>query len=194
MFLQHCYHGSVVSGLSVEPDIRCEQLLDLYFMGQEYLCPSLSMECVMRLLSRDPFQCFCWNCCSKLERKNNELISCHYTSEGPSATLIAANLLGVIAQLEEWNHEQSGHIITVENKYGKERHYGLLELLWSATWMATLTQFPEIFKTNSYLSAMHSTIREYTEHGSSDQFECFGDEISVILLQNCIDALASGRG
>lgn len=60
--VQHCYHGSIFYGLSADSKVCCEELLDLYHLAIEYLCPSLAMECEMRLLSDNPYQCFCCSC------------------------------------------------------------------------------------------------------------------------------------
>jgi hypothetical protein len=60
--LQHCYHGSICFGLSADLKLCCEELLDLYHLAIEYLCPSLALECEMRLLSDNPYQCFCYSC------------------------------------------------------------------------------------------------------------------------------------
>ena len=80
--VQHCYHGSICCGLSSDLTECCQELLDLYILSMEYLCPSLALECEMRLLSSNPYNCFCWNCCDRAETisesaRGNEL-SCHY--------------------------------------------------------------------------------------------------------------------
>lgn len=80
--IQHCYHGSICSGLPSDLTACCQEILDLYLLSLEYLCPSLALECEMRLLSSDPYKCFCWNCCDRAE-SNSKLagpyeISCHY--------------------------------------------------------------------------------------------------------------------
>ena len=52
MFVTHCYHGSIVFGLSQNIYRCCEQLLNLSVIAQMYLCPSLLLECEMRLHSK----------------------------------------------------------------------------------------------------------------------------------------------
>jgi ankyrin repeat protein len=80
--VQHCYHGSICCGLSPDLTECCQELLDLYLLAMEYLCPSLALECEMRLLSSNPYKCFCWNCCDRAEatsepsRRND--LTCHY--------------------------------------------------------------------------------------------------------------------
>jgi len=80
--IQHCYHGSICSGLPSDLTECCQEILELYLLSLEYLCPSLALECEMRLLSSNPYKCFCWNCCDRSE-SNSKLacpyeLSCHY--------------------------------------------------------------------------------------------------------------------
>lgn len=80
--IQHCYHGSICSGLPSDLTACCQEILDLYLLSLEYLCPSLALECEMRLLSSNPYKCFCCNCCDRAE-PNSKLacpyeLSCHY--------------------------------------------------------------------------------------------------------------------
>lgn len=67
LLTQHCYHGSIFFGLPEDPVKCCEDLLSLYHLAVEYLCPTLAAECEMRLLSSNPYQCFCSNCCEKVQ-------------------------------------------------------------------------------------------------------------------------------
>ena len=77
----HCYHGSIVAGLDSRPSICCQQLLDLFFIANEYLCFSLAQECELRILSCNPYKCHCWNCCETLERYDHDEFSmrCYYS-------------------------------------------------------------------------------------------------------------------
>ena len=63
MLLCHCYHGSILFGLRRTPADQCNQLLELATLADEYLCPSLLMECELRLLERSSVSlCFCSHC------------------------------------------------------------------------------------------------------------------------------------
>lgn len=80
MLIQHCYHGSIIYGLSSLSDTlssvekqreeSCRVLLELAYIAQEFLCPSLLIECEMRLISRSTShirsslqnKCFCPLC------------------------------------------------------------------------------------------------------------------------------------
>lgn len=68
MLLCHIYHGSIVFGLLKTPLKQCDQLLEMALIAEEYLCPSLMIECEMRLLSphnKDiSFACICPHCSS----------------------------------------------------------------------------------------------------------------------------------
>ncbi|KAL9184899.1 hypothetical protein ACHAXT_002676 [Thalassiosira profunda] len=68
MLLCHCYHGSIALGLMKSPLKQCDQLLEMALMAEEYLCPSLLLECEMRLLAQmSPHStkslCLCPHCC-----------------------------------------------------------------------------------------------------------------------------------
>ena len=194
LFIQHCYHGSMTYGLSLNRIICCQQLLDLYLLGQEYLCPSLSLECEMRLLSKDPYQCVCWHCCDELTfDQEKEEFTCCYHMKGPSKLMVAENLLGITAQLEDFEQVQNFYTINVKSDNFTELPYMPLEAIWYIAWMSTFLNFMDIVRSDSYLSVYHLTMSEYTEEEYSDQLECFGDDVAIILLQNCIDALHTNR-
>ena len=63
MLLSHIYHGSVSFGLRGSPTEQCQQLLELALLAEEYLCPSLLLECELRLLERSSCTlCICPQC------------------------------------------------------------------------------------------------------------------------------------
>lgn len=78
LLIEHIYHGSIISELSCHSNACCEQLFDLYFVAQEYMCPTLAQEIEMRLLSSDPYFCSCWNCCMFNETSTNDEYQCFY--------------------------------------------------------------------------------------------------------------------
>lgn len=108
MMLQHLYHGSIVSGLSSSREQCCQELVDLLLVSEEFLAPSLARECEMRLISRDPWQYFCWSCSSATtagsagssnlpcgyENRGDE---CVYIVEGPPALINPESVLDVVA-------------------------------------------------------------------------------------------------
>ena len=63
MLLSHIYHGSITFGLRGSPTEQCQQLLELALLAEEYLCPSLLLECELRLLERSGCTlCICPQC------------------------------------------------------------------------------------------------------------------------------------
>lgn len=78
LLLEHIYHGSIVSCLSNDLQKCCEQLLELYHIAQEYICPTLAQEVEMRLLSSDPYRCYCWYCSDVSHRYSRINHSCSY--------------------------------------------------------------------------------------------------------------------
>lgn len=69
MLLCHCYHGSSAFGLiKSSPLKQCHQLLEMALVAEEYLCPSLMLECEIRLLMQtSPLDakkscCLCSHC------------------------------------------------------------------------------------------------------------------------------------
>jgi hypothetical protein len=80
MLLTHCYHGSIVFGLEKSSMNQCRQLLELALIAEEYLCPSLLMECELRLLMKLPFlekhefsPCICPQCSSGVIQSSEQL-------------------------------------------------------------------------------------------------------------------------
>ena len=57
MLLCHCYHGSITFGLMKSPTKQCHQLLEMALVADEYLCPSLLLECKIRLLMQTSSRC-----------------------------------------------------------------------------------------------------------------------------------------
>eukprot|EP00804_Cyclotella_cryptica_P023811 CCRYP_011188-RA/>CCRYP_011188-RA protein AED:0.01 eAED:0.01 QI:82/1/1/1/1/1/3/535/1451 len=62
MLLTHIYHGSIAFGLKTNPTTQCHQLLELALLAEEYLCPTLILECEMRLLKHGGKECICRHC------------------------------------------------------------------------------------------------------------------------------------
>ena len=190
LFTQHCYHGSMACGLSTDKSLCCQQLLDLYFLAQEYICPSLLLECEMRLLSKDPLRCVCWYCCDKVEfdiEKKSAL--CSYLMHGPSKLMTGDNLLGITANLEDWIQDQNCYTIRLYNFEGMELMSKGVLLLLILVHMTIIFDFVEVLRSDSYLDVFHSTMNEFPHNEYSDHLERYGDEIGVLLLQNCIDVL-----
>jgi len=78
LLIEHIYHGSIISGLPCHPSACCELLFDLYYVAQEYMCPTLAQEVEMRLLSSDPYFCSCRSCCMHSETISTYEDQCVY--------------------------------------------------------------------------------------------------------------------
>jgi len=99
LLIQHCYHGSIVTGLSKNRRECCQELMELALIAEEYLCPSLLAKCEMRLLSARPNTCFYWCCCESIVKASetahddyeldlfSEFVECSY-SISSSAILV----------------------------------------------------------------------------------------------------------
>jgi len=59
MLLSHCYHGSITFGWMKSSLKQCHQLLEMALVAEEYLCPSLLLECEIRLLMQTSSRCEC---------------------------------------------------------------------------------------------------------------------------------------
>jgi hypothetical protein len=115
--LEHIYHGSITSGLSKRRAERCQQLLELLFIGQEFLCRSLIQECEMRLLSCEQSYhgCFCCHCRAKVTRRDppemeSNVVEICYRVAGPSWLVTPDTALDVFAAVEyvsesEWEND-----------------------------------------------------------------------------------------
>ena len=222
----HCYHGSIVTGLSPDLTECCQQLLDLYFLSVEYLCPSLALECEMRLLSSNPYKCYCWSCCERVEMKLEHELFCYYEvkvrgiyfhtinffvslvthtpsstidflqcslyAKGPSKLLSVNNYLGVISSVQDFDLNPNDYAIIRKATAGfLDAPFEPLSALRAIVWKDTLLNFNRVLKTESYVSLCHSTLRHDEETRSAEYFECFGDQVGILLLRTVLDELAS---
>ena len=81
MLMTHCYHGSIAFGLKKSSIEQCHQLLDLALIAEEYLCPSLLLECELRLLiqvsileKHSVAPCICPQCSSGVFQSREQLL------------------------------------------------------------------------------------------------------------------------
>lgn len=76
MLLCHCYHGSIAFGLRKSPLEQCHQLLEMALVAEEYLCPSLLLECELRLLQNSSKNCCICPHCSDESILSEEQMDC----------------------------------------------------------------------------------------------------------------------
>jgi hypothetical protein len=139
--MQHCYHGSIFLGLSEEIDVCSQELIELALVADEYICPTLLAECEMRLISLSrakQFHCFCWCCCSSVQRncmegegdvicKVQSTIKCDYTVSLPPVTALSNNVgvaVAVLALCQQWAPCYcTGYEITVYGEDSSHCHF-----------------------------------------------------------------------
>ena len=179
LIMCHIYHGSIIMGLSADRKVCCKQLIDLYGVAEEYLCPSLKLECEMRLISKNPYQCFCWHCCSKVKspriselkgNKGNSLSTaslpwiCHYCvpTDYPNPVLLMPdNLLQILSFLQERSLQclyDDSYQIAMK---GPEYYTILCEPLMalkSIVLKLVLLNFSHVLKSDDYIDFCHNMI------------------------------------
>ena len=65
-----------------------------------------------------------------------------------------------------------------------------LSALTSLMWKSLFLDFSKVLKTESYLDLCHSTLASDKHTRSAEYFECFGDQVGILLLRNILDELA----
>ncbi len=65
-----------------------------------------------------------------------------------------------------------------------------LSVLKSFVWKKMLLDFPQVLKSEAYLSLCHSTLTDDEETRLAEYFECFGDQVGILLLRSILDELA----
>ena len=216
LLICHIYHGSIVMGLSVDRKVCCEQLIDLYTVAEEYLCPSLKLECEMRLVSKNPYQCFCWHCCSNVKSPETSGVKgkiptgstspwlCHYrvpTCHPHPVLLIPDNLLVVLSFLQERSsqYDDSYQIVMKGPEYCIIACEPLMALK-SIVLKLALLNFNSVLKSDDYIAFCHNMIDCYEDlkkelyQNMEEREKClyFGenDPIGTLLLQTCLEEIA----
>ena len=123
--LIHMYHGSLLldDDWPVDKRYECgEQLLALALVGDEYICPTLTCECVNRLLaSVDAYdQCMCGDgCCQNAVLETKEQNYVRYPISGPPSHLITAELaLDILAVAQQIHGSLDGSIVNNDSVNG----------------------------------------------------------------------------
>jgi len=186
--LQHCYHGSIVSGLSPNPQICCDELLELAKIAEEILCPSLLNECEMRLLAGKCNRCFCWCCCRTVDQKTkNGELTCFYEVRLPSSLICARNAIRIIETAEHFSSSVSGpghklrtlgtKNVDLPRPFLAVKHISLKVLL---------QEFLCFWKSDSFVSYYHEVLMEYDDVVPCQKYE---DLVAMNLVQSILDEL-----
>jgi hypothetical protein len=123
--LQHMYHGSVLlseSRVAADPAGTAGELLELLLVAEELLCDSLMQECEMRLLSSEPWLCYCDACACLTGALAPTIPRRHRRVRGPSLFLervdggggVAATALDALAVAQ--------YVHSVEKFYPEDGH------------------------------------------------------------------------
>jgi hypothetical protein len=208
--LQHIYHGSIASGWDPDP---CDSVLELALVAEEFLCPSLLLECEMRLLASNATACYCWSCCVAVRRVDQDsercqMAQCLYRARGPSQMLTAhtsMNALAVCQQLSSAVNIEDNHRI----KFWPKPQYPLTYQSTKKAWVnfdssvrilnapfaavqdaaigAMLLHYPRVLKSESFLGHVRSMVDENPVEESVIHQE---HEAQIMLLQMCLDEIA----
>jgi hypothetical protein len=193
ILLNHIYHGSIVFGLKSGVLAQCHQLLDLALLAEEYLCPSLILECEMRLLK------LCRHCvCRDCLVENNFIAHsgtdtskhCKINIKEPCFELItpetALDVLAVAQQLEESSMAQN-HFYETQYLHSYKKPKSLLPFS-AARFTAVsvlLMNFKAVIGSESFLRQQECD-KEHDEDRLSKIGSC---EDTMMILSMCLEEL-----
>ena len=205
LMLQHMYHGSISFGWSRSSEQNTRDILELLFVAEEFLCPSLVQECEMRLLSASPTSCFCWSCAKAVRpvEYNEKLVECMYHVDG-SCQLVTAktalDILAVLEHLETMEMEYSLHVTAVPSSV---MAYVQPSQAWSCfdkkSWKSTraivslkdsaicaiLNAFCVVLESDAYRESIEVNEMDNSDNPSEDM------PPEGLLLQMCLEELAA---
>lgn len=170
----------------------------------------------MRLLSANPFQCYCWSCCLavrsmqfKVEGESVPCVECLYRVRGPSRLLTAESALDALAvsqQLGDWGPMGVTPIKWWSSSQCPGRKDKSVNRSWEAfeanQWSSAasfayvkdaaietvLREFDSVSKSESFLSQLEYIV----DNGPSNE-SCSASQdrqAQEFLLQMCLDELA----
>ena len=175
MLLSHIYTGSIAFGLK-SGQLLCYQLLELALLAEEYLCPTLMLECEIRLLKYGR-KCICPHCIA-------HNFGNRYIIDTPSSDLItfetALDVIAVAQQLEESASAPIYHSKEVDNIQNSTAPFHVAKLTAAAV---ILMNFKAVLCSRSF---MRQTQSDGTDEYVMDVFCC---ENSILLLSMCLEEL-----
>jgi len=213
--LQHIYHGSIVSGWHTDPLQCATDLMELAVVAEEFLCPSLLRECEMRLLSADPFQCYCWSCClcirgmqSNVEGSSAPYGECLYRVQGPSRLLTADCVLDALAvsgelgsigtitdssigcwnSCQKWKKEEHIWDLLDENHCSSGRAVPFVHAKDAAI-QTCLGGFVKVSKSPTFLSQVGFLVSDGTSQNL--HADNLTRQAQAVLLQTCLNEMST---
>jgi hypothetical protein len=182
IMLAHIYHGSIVAGLKIGAIHQCHQLLELALLAEEYLCPTLLLECEMRLLKYRDRQCICPNCLA--DQRQNTGAEAEDEHDAPFYGLITAetalDVIAVAQQLEESS-------ATYETKHIKIG--GPFVTVKRAAIEVILINFKAVISSRSFLQHTRYNDDKFSYSDQDPEVTHGTDEDSMMLLSMCLDEL-----
>jgi hypothetical protein len=214
LLVQHCYHGSIVSGLSSDALLCCNELLELALVAEEFLCPSLVKECEMRILATDPRACFCWNYATlskeikAVQKKEGHALrdeqvcftvdsvaaTCMYHVSSPPAALTADNALDVLAVAQQVSYvDNSGNDMWIRicsnNTFGTINVSQPFAVVRAAAVRVIMQQFGLVLKSDSYFSQLQPMCASFGNKNNDSVKTDQQDIMAMLLLQTCLDEI-----
>jgi hypothetical protein len=205
LMLQHMYHGSISFGWSRSSEQNTRDILELLFVAEEFLCPSLVQECEMRLLSASPTSCFCWSCAKTVRhvKCNEKLVECMYFVDGSCQLVTAKTALDILAILEHLETMEMEYSLHVTPLPSSAMAYVQPSQAWSCfdknAWKSTraivslkdsaicaiLNAFCAVLESDAYRESIDVNEVDNSDNPSE------GMPPESLLLQMCLDELAA---
>lgn len=183
ILLAHIYHGSILYGWKSGPELKCHQLLELALLAQEYLCPTLILECEMRLLGYGSKDCICHNCMIEKNCLESDGESYIYKIGGPCSSLITPqNALDVLAVAETFAAHQGYYETKCSEKSLSTKITSPFIAAKIAAVKTILTHFKAVCDSDAFL--------RQTQDNQFDTLSDVGvDESCTMLLSLCLGEL-----
>jgi len=213
--VQHCYHGSIIFGLSIDKNECCRELLELAVIAEEYICPTLFQEVEMRLISSKPRDCFSWCCCDRIEQVSHHATNespeassffCHYSVESPSNLINAQNAIDTLSLSKEDFIVTDNYTIKVHqglsfaedaslkhlqklNHFDEYVYHTPLASVKAVSLKTILQDFSNIIKSDTYFDWFHEVLKSLQGNSDSDNHKQLEEEFALKILQNALDEL-----
>jgi len=213
LLVQHCYHGSIVTGLSKNRRECCQELMELALITEEYLCPSLLAECEMRLLSARPNTCFCWCCCESIVKSSetaheddelnlfSEFVECSYSISSSAILVNIDTAIDLVAATQEISHWQgrkiniiNNHDCGVKGEKNKIKSGQTPPMLSMAPFLLVklaalktiILNFIKCLSSDSYVEYLNAILSE-DENLRNKPLKTATNDVALAMLYNCLE-------
>jgi hypothetical protein len=206
MLLTHIYNGSIMFGLKSAPELQCQQLLELALLAEEHSCPTLILECEMRLLKYGSRECICRNCLVEMGGLESDGDSGRYLYKivgGSFSGLItpqtALDVLAVAQQLEESScaYETKYHTRSMTGISRSPLHENKVTVPFVAAKIAAVAVILRHFKatcaSDSFLHQTRCATTEIIDCSLEPPSPASVDENSMMLLSLCLEEFRQNK-